>query len=167
MIQDLARKLIAGMKASIKRNNFFGLSPEDQKALLAHIAAVEAERDELRDSISSLNQHALPALSLLAERLERERDELAKALENTAYLLDLMRRRPTDRHRLTYTNWRGETSVRELHLCGLYMGSTEWHPERQMLLRAFDWEKDAYRDFAVKDFDFTDALTRLKENSNG
>ncbi|TSD89161.1 hypothetical protein FFK22_009010 [Mycobacterium sp. KBS0706] len=30
-------------------------------------------------------------------------------------------------------------------------GSTEWHPEPQWLLRAFDVEKQAEREFAMKD----------------
>lgn len=53
---------------------------------------------------------------------------------------------------LTYTNWRGETSVRSIIPRGVWFGSTEWHPEPQWLLRAWDTEKDAERDFALKDF---------------
>lgn len=75
----------------------------------------------------------------------------------TGRLLELMQDRPTDRASLTYRNWRGETSVRELHLVRIWYGSTKWHPEPQLLLHAFDYQKDAYRDFAVADFHFDDS----------
>lgn len=53
---------------------------------------------------------------------------------------------------LTYTNWRGETSERTIKPRYVWFGSTEWHPEPQWLLTAFDLEKNADRDFALKDF---------------
>lgn len=53
---------------------------------------------------------------------------------------------------LTYTNWRGETSVRTIQPQYIWFGATEWHPDPQWLLTAFDLEKDAERDFALKDF---------------
>tara|TARA_Y100001968_G_scaffold331057_1_gene384584 strand:- start:1107 stop:1325 length:219 start_codon:yes stop_codon:yes gene_type:complete len=55
----------------------------------------------------------------------------------------------------TYTNWRGETSVRKAIPMGLEWSSTEWHPEPGWLLRAYDLEKQAERQFAIKDCDFT------------
>lgn len=54
--------------------------------------------------------------------------------------------------RLTYMNWRGETSERTIKPIRIYWGSSEWHPEPQWLLTAFDLEKNAERDFALKDF---------------
>jgi len=77
---------------------------------------------------------------------------LQKTLQNAGHLLELMLNKPTDGLKLTYTNHRGETAIRELHLSRIYWGSTEWHPEPQLLLKAFDREKDAYRDFAVSGF---------------
>lgn len=53
---------------------------------------------------------------------------------------------------LTYTNWRGETATRTLRPMFVWFGSTEWHPEPQWLLKALDVEKNAERDFALKDF---------------
>jgi len=53
---------------------------------------------------------------------------------------------------LTYTNWRGETADRSIVPRSVWFGSTEWHPEPQWLLRALDVEKQAERDFALKDF---------------
>ena len=53
---------------------------------------------------------------------------------------------------LTYTNWRGETAERTITPKRVWFGSTDWHPEPQWLLTAFDAEKQADRDFALKDF---------------
>lgn len=52
---------------------------------------------------------------------------------------------------ITYTNWRGETNSRTIIPIKLWFGSTEWHKEKQWLLKATDVEKSAERDFAVKD----------------
>ena len=53
---------------------------------------------------------------------------------------------------LTYTNYRREVSVRTITPRRVWFGSTEWHPEPQWLLTAFDHDKGAERDFALKDF---------------
>ncbi|WP_234911306.1 hypothetical protein [Allorhizobium taibaishanense] len=53
---------------------------------------------------------------------------------------------------LTYTNYRGETAQRTILPRGIWFGATDWHPEPQWLLKAFDVEKGADRDFALKDF---------------
>lgn len=50
-----------------------------------------------------------------------------------------------------YKNHRGEEGYRRVRPLMFYFGSTEWHPGPQMLMRAFDLEKDAERDFAVAD----------------
>lgn len=54
-------------------------------------------------------------------------------------------------HRVTYTNYRGETAKRTIIPINLWYGHTEWHTEDQWLLRALDTEKDQIRDFAMKD----------------
>jgi hypothetical protein len=51
-----------------------------------------------------------------------------------------------------YTNWRGETSRRRIIPKSVRYGSTEWHPEPQWLLLAWDDDKQADREFALKDF---------------
>jgi hypothetical protein len=53
---------------------------------------------------------------------------------------------------LTYTNYKGETASRTITPRSIWFGSTEWHPEPQYLVRAFDHDKQAERDFALKDF---------------
>jgi hypothetical protein len=64
-----------------------------------------------------------------------------------------------------YTNYRGETSERRLTPKGLRYGASEWHREPQWLLTAYDWDKEADREFALCDFrpDAVFALTALQE----
>lgn len=54
-----------------------------------------------------------------------------------------------------YTNWRGEYAVRQAVPLGIEWGSTDWHPEEGWLLKAWDAEKGAMRQFALRDCDFT------------
>lgn len=51
-----------------------------------------------------------------------------------------------------YTNWKNETEVRRFIPLELYFGKTEYHPEEQWLLLAWDLEKEAERTYALKDF---------------
>ncbi|MDD4974461.1 MAG: hypothetical protein PHY93_08920 [Bacteriovorax sp.] len=50
-----------------------------------------------------------------------------------------------------YTNYKGEISWRLVEPISIRFGSTEWHPELQWLLKAFDLEKKTEREFAMKD----------------
>ncbi|RYY73303.1 MAG: hypothetical protein EOO52_18015 [Gammaproteobacteria bacterium] len=52
---------------------------------------------------------------------------------------------------IIYTNYRGETGLRKIIPEKIWFGSTEWHPEPQWLLDAVDTEKNAIRNFAMKD----------------
>lgn len=52
-----------------------------------------------------------------------------------------------------YTNWRGEKSTRFFEPIRVWFGSTDWHPEPCLLLKAFDIEKGGERDFKLVDFD--------------
>lgn len=56
--------------------------------------------------------------------------------------------------RILYTNWKGETSIRNIIPQEIYFGSTEWHKEEQWLLQAIDADKDAMRTFAMSEIDF-------------
>lgn len=53
--------------------------------------------------------------------------------------------------RILYTNYRGETSLRQIVPERVHFGSTNWHPEKQWLLDALNVEKNATRSFAMKD----------------
>ena len=52
---------------------------------------------------------------------------------------------------ILYTNYRGETSVRRIVPKRIWFGKTDWHPEDQWILDAYDLEKKADRGFALKD----------------
>jgi hypothetical protein len=53
--------------------------------------------------------------------------------------------------RILYTNYRGETAIRQIVPQRVWFGATEWHTDEQWLLDAIDVEKDAVRAFAMKD----------------
>lgn len=50
-----------------------------------------------------------------------------------------------------YTNWEGETRERTVIPIKIWHGKTDFHPEEQWFLKAIDEEKNAERDFALKD----------------
>lgn len=52
---------------------------------------------------------------------------------------------------VVYRNWRGETSLRNIRPLRIEFRDTEWHPEPQWIMRAFDLDKGAWRDFALRD----------------
>lgn len=53
--------------------------------------------------------------------------------------------------RIIYTNYRGETSVRNLRVYNLFWGTNEWHKEPQWIVEALDVDKQVSRSFALKD----------------
>lgn len=53
--------------------------------------------------------------------------------------------------RIEYTNWRGETAIRKIIPLRVVFMATDWHPEEQWLLEAYDCDKGAERSFAMKD----------------
>jgi hypothetical protein len=67
---------------------------------------------------------------------------------------------------ITYTNYRGETADRLILPRVREYGSTEYHPEKQWLITAFDVEKDAMRTFAEKDISkgLKQVLDRIEAN---
>lgn len=52
---------------------------------------------------------------------------------------------------ILYTNWKGKTSLRQIIPVEVKWESSEWHPELQWILSAWDVEKGDYRSFAMKD----------------
>lgn len=58
---------------------------------------------------------------------------------------------------IDYTNHRGERRERTvrpdryLGMAALFFGATEHHPGEQWVLHAWDYEKQAWRTFAMKD----------------
>ena len=52
---------------------------------------------------------------------------------------------------IRYTNYRGETAVRRIVPIQIHFTSTEWHPEPQWVMEAFDLDRGAERSFAMKE----------------
>lgn len=50
-----------------------------------------------------------------------------------------------------YTNHRGETEVRHIVPIRIRFAASEWHPQEQWLMDAFDLDRDAERSFALSD----------------
>lgn len=50
---------------------------------------------------------------------------------------------------IDYVNWRGERALRRIVPLELWFGSSEYHPDEQWLLKAWDEDKNAERDFAL------------------
>ena len=56
---------------------------------------------------------------------------------------------------LDYTNWKGERRLRRVLPHELWYGTTNYHPTPQWFIRAIDLEKNAMRDFALRDIHST------------
>lgn len=54
-----------------------------------------------------------------------------------------------------YKNWRGEVSRRRLVAIEFWHGSTKWHPDPGLMLKAIDLGKNAERDFRCADFNLS------------
>jgi predicted DNA-binding transcriptional regulator YafY len=53
--------------------------------------------------------------------------------------------------RIVYTNYRGETGERRIIPKRIWFGATEWHPQAQWLVEAFDLDRQAERSFALSE----------------
>lgn len=65
--------------------------------------------------------------------------------------------------RIIYTNYRGETAERSITPKRVWYGITDWHPEPQWFLTAFDHDKNADRDFALTDFGHSQPSSALEQ----
>lgn len=87
--------------------------------------------------------------------VEETADRIADLLKSKAHKLAVETvKKGNDDEQLVlfeYTNHRGETRQRVVRPGQTWFGSTKYHPERQWILSAYDFEKNAYRDFAMKD----------------
>lgn len=61
-----------------------------------------------------------------------------------------MRQKENKVLRFMYKNYRGKEELRHVLLKEIRWGSTEWHPQEQWLLRAWDYARGEYREFAMK-----------------
>ena len=52
---------------------------------------------------------------------------------------------------IRYTNYKGEVALRRIVPRHIHFISTEWHPEPQWVMEAFDLDRGADRSFAIRD----------------
>lgn len=124
-------------------NFLLGLRFEGHHEMLSSLL-IDSPNPTLR-KYEADSEDLLNDIKLVAERLKAKGPE--KSIPDTS-----------EEHKaikFTYTNYRGETSIRNAIVLGTYWGNTEWHPEYGMLMRAYDLDKFEIRDFALKDCDFT------------
>ena len=50
-----------------------------------------------------------------------------------------------------YVNWEGKTGIRNVQPIKVWFGETEFHKGKQWFLKAVDVDKNAERDYALKD----------------
>ncbi|MDR6952331.1 hypothetical protein J2X65_001686 [Ancylobacter sp. 3268] len=98
---------------------------------------------------------AATVVGLLGGHLNKAKPEraLADALDMLSHIFTDGSASPAELEKapltFTYRNWRGETDTRRALPLGIRFGSTEWHPEPEWLLRAFDIDRQAEREFAL------------------
>lgn len=76
----------------------------------------------------------------------------------------MMSRMPMLALQFLYTPWQGETATRQVTDPELWWGATTWHPTPQWLLKAWDVDKQAWRDFAVESIKLDSVLVEEQEN---
>lgn len=64
-----------------------------------------------------------------------------------------------------YRNHTGKYRIRKAIPKSIQFTKTEWHPEMQWILLAYDVEKKADRSFALKDCDFYNPTMEGKNNT--
>lgn len=61
--------------------------------------------------------------------------------------------------KIDYINWVGERGIYTIYPWVMWWGSTQYHPEPQLLIQAWVPEKNDHRTFAVKDILHWEALS--------
>lgn len=56
-----------------------------------------------------------------------------------------------DEVRFEYKNHAGKIATRRVMPLEIWFGSTQFHPKEQWMLKAYDLDKEADRDFAIAD----------------
>lgn len=70
---------------------------------------------------------------------------------------------PTDAVRVRYCNHANQTRFRIVRVIDMWFGSTQWHPRPQWLLKVWDYEKQAERDYAMSGVTEWQPLVALSE----
>lgn len=77
------------------------------------------------------------------------KEEAAKAGEKQKNIFKPVK--PGDMIVFKYRNYKGEVDYRKAVVKGIFFGTTDYHPDFQGFLKAFDTIKMEERDFAIRD----------------
>jgi DNA polymerase III epsilon subunit-like protein len=160
--EDFDVKRVTGM---VKNNYRFDFGRSSLNLKAAYQMYQEANIKKFKGGLST----SMKALGLQFESYKEEvapgkfrqhgqHNAIADALSTAHMYLELRRRQKlyvnpvkVERSRIIYKNYKGDISVRDIEIVRYWFGSTEFHKEPQMLLKAIDLHKKEERDFAVKD----------------
>ena len=139
LMNDVNRRFIAFARAWVPE------AAAALTALSAEAAALKAQVAELTRDKRLIVEERDRTFALMLSRAETAEAKVAR-LEGASN-----ERPDAPAHIVEYTNYRGETARRIIIPIRMWWGSTEWHPQEQWMLTAWDVEKEARRDFAWQD----------------
>lgn len=108
-----------------------------------------AARKILTHSFARLEQDAQQRVPISPIEYRREEFRIVEKIAKLFGVTELERDAPE--YRFSYRNWRGEIAERRVRPIRMEFGATEWHPEPQWLMIAWDLDKNAERAFAMAD----------------
>jgi len=60
-------------------------------------------------------------------------------------------KQPSNFLKFKYKNWEGKIAIRKVKPLKIWFGETEFHKGKQWFLKALDLDKNAERDFSLRD----------------
>ncbi len=147
MTPEIARKL-SGFILDPLTNSL-----RSQNVLLRNQAAAREKEVEGLEERNKRLESQLAAATLALKSVTKQRDDALAAITNYDSKPPLA---AADAEiSMVYRNYEGKIGDRKIIPRGLWFGETEWHKGAQWLLRAFDVDKGAERDFALSDANFS------------
>jgi hypothetical protein len=174
------RKQLESMKAQIEAGDsvivdiagtFEAMTPEIARHLSGFILdpltnSLRGQNDLLRGQAAARTKEVkdleernkrlesqLAAATLALKSVTKQRDDALATITNYNHKIPLA---SADAEiSMVYRNYEGKIGDRTIIPRALWFGETEWHKGAQWLLRAFDVDKGAERDFALSDANFS------------
>lgn len=160
-------KLVGGLHEKMSVEEVLAVGYDDFDQITHYkrlISNVEAERgtagERLLRSAKQARAIAQGIGDINTARLDGEYPKLNQALKNLHKRGALSSFSPVS---MVYKNHRGEAAARTIIPISVSFTATKYHPESQWILHAFDTKKKAYRDFALRDCNFSE---KAKEARN-
>lgn len=106
----------------------------------------------VKDEAAKLHPCCVPYNDLPQE--QKVKDAIFKAIVNNALPTYVDIGSEQYDVQIHYKNHRGEIGIRLIRPEDIFFGSTQWHPEPQWIINAYDYGKEARRSFAISDIAF-------------